>query len=147
MPYGSVEELLSLRPLGLDSSLPFTFTSSSKMDFNSFTLGSGRPLTILSIEHQEGQDDLVRCHVSVREGTSAEVRIPLSFRGEFYECESQDSFSLQEIMSSASLCCRRFHFSNAATKIGQSFVFSPIYKVQAIMNCEEKCLFISFIIK
>uniref|UniRef100_A0A8C7YAP0 Thymocyte selection associated family member 2 n=1 Tax=Oryzias sinensis TaxID=183150 RepID=A0A8C7YAP0_9TELE len=103
MPYSSLEEMLSLRPVSLDSCLPFTFTNRSKMTFGDLTLGAGKALTVLSIERQKGQEDQVRCHLKGSQETSAEVCIPMSFRGEFYECESEDSYSLQEIMSSPSL--------------------------------------------
>uniref|UniRef100_A0A3P9LDX5 Thymocyte selection associated family member 2 n=1 Tax=Oryzias latipes TaxID=8090 RepID=A0A3P9LDX5_ORYLA len=103
MPYSSLEEMLSLRPVSLDTCLPFTFTNRSKMTFGDFTLGAGKVLTVLSIEQQKGQEDQVRCHLKGSQETSAEVCIPMSFRGEFYECESEESFSLQEIMSSPSL--------------------------------------------
>uniref|UniRef100_A0A8C7YAX0 Thymocyte selection associated family member 2 n=1 Tax=Oryzias sinensis TaxID=183150 RepID=A0A8C7YAX0_9TELE len=114
MPYSSLEEMLSLRPVSLDSCLPFTFTNRSKMTFGDLTLGAGKALTVLSIERQKGQEDQVRCHLKGSQETSAEVCIPMSFRGEFYECESEDSYSLQEIMSSPSLRSRRFRFSNTA---------------------------------
>uniref|UniRef100_A0A3P9IWT8 Thymocyte selection associated family member 2 n=1 Tax=Oryzias latipes TaxID=8090 RepID=A0A3P9IWT8_ORYLA len=137
MPYSSLEEMLSLRPVSLDTCLPFTFTNRSKMTFGDLTLGAGKVLTVLSIEQQKGQEDQVRCHLKGSQETSAEVCIPMSFRGEFYECESEESFSLQEIMSSPSLRSRRFRFSNTA-KCQRPLIFSPIYQIQAIMSMRKK---------
>uniref|UniRef100_A0A3P8S9A4 Thymocyte selection associated family member 2 n=1 Tax=Amphiprion percula TaxID=161767 RepID=A0A3P8S9A4_AMPPE len=108
MPYSTVEEMMRLRPVDLQSCLPFTFTSRSKMTFGSFTLGAERALTVICIERHEGEEDRVRCHVRGQQGASAEVCIPLSSRGEFYECESEECFTLQEIMSSPALRSRRF---------------------------------------
>ncbi|KAM4581501.1 protein THEMIS2 [Odontesthes bonariensis] len=139
MPYSSIEELLSLRPVGLESSLPFTFSSHSKMTFGTLTLGPGRALTVLSIERHKGEEDQVRCHVKGQQEASAEVRIPLSSRGEFYECGSEECFTLQEIMSSPSLRSRRFHFINT-TKYEQPLVLSPVYQVHAIMNLRKNVL-------
>ncbi|KAM4568770.1 protein THEMIS2 [Fundulus diaphanus] len=139
MPYTSIEEMLSLRPVDLDDSLPFTFTSHSKMTFGSLTLGTGKALTVLSIERHNGEEGQVRCHVKGQTEASAEVCIPLSSRGEFYECESEESYTLKEIMSSPSLRSRRFRFVKT-TKCERVVVFSPIYQVQAIMNLRKNVL-------
>ncbi|KAM6994745.1 protein THEMIS2 [Tautogolabrus adspersus] len=139
MPYSSVEEMLSLRPVGLESCLPFTFTCRSKMTLGNFTLGAGRALTVLSIERREGKEDQVRCHVQGQQEASAEVCIPLSAQGEFRECESKECFTLQEIMSSPCLRSRRFRFINT-TKCEQPLILSPIYEVHAIMNLRKNVL-------
>uniref|UniRef100_A0A7N6F7L1 CABIT domain-containing protein n=1 Tax=Anabas testudineus TaxID=64144 RepID=A0A7N6F7L1_ANATE len=133
MPYSTVEEMVSLRPVGLESCLPFTFTSHSKMTFGNFTLGAGRALTILSVENLEGEESQVRCHVQGQQEASAEVYIPLSYHGEFYECESEECFTLKEIMSSPCLRSRRFRFVNT-TKYEHPLVFSPIYQVQNVLK-------------
>uniref|UniRef100_A0A672FGM1 Thymocyte selection associated family member 2 n=1 Tax=Salarias fasciatus TaxID=181472 RepID=A0A672FGM1_SALFA len=127
MPYNTVEELLSLRPVGLDSCLPFTFTSRSKITLGNLTLGAGKALTVISIERHEGQEDQVRCHVEGQQEVSAEVCIPLSSRGEFYECEGEERFTLQEIMSSPSLQSRKFRYVNTA-KCERTLVLSPVYQ-------------------
>lgn len=136
MPYSTIEEMVSLRPVGLDSCLPFTFTSHSKMTFGNLTLGEGRALTVLSVERHEGQEDQVRCLVRGQEEASAEVCIPISSRGHFYECESEERFTLREIMSSPPLRSRRFRFVNAA-KCDRPLILSPVYQVQAVMNCKN----------
>uniref|UniRef100_A0A665T4X3 Thymocyte selection associated family member 2 n=1 Tax=Echeneis naucrates TaxID=173247 RepID=A0A665T4X3_ECHNA len=53
MPYNSIEEMLSLRPVGLESCLPFSFTCSSKMTFENLTLGAGTALTVLFIDGEQ----------------------------------------------------------------------------------------------
>ncbi|XP_070822788.1 protein THEMIS2 [Chaetodon trifascialis] len=139
MPYNTVEEMVSLRPVGLESCLPFTFTCRSKMTFDNFTLGAGKALTVLSIERREGEEDQMRCHVQGQQETSAEVCIPLSCHGEFYECESDECFTLREIMSSATLRSRRFRFINT-TKCECPLVLTPVYQVHAIMNMRKNVL-------
>eukprot|EP00064_Thunnus_orientalis_P013781 superscaffoldBa00002298_g13821 len=139
MPYSTIEEMLSLRPVGLESCLPFTFASHSKMTFENFTLGAGRALTVLSIQRREGKEDQVRCHVQGKEGASAEVCIPLSSRGEFHECESEERFTLREIMSSPCLRSRKFRFINT-TKCDQPLILSPVYQVNAIMSLRKNVL-------
>ncbi|KAM3873297.1 protein THEMIS2 [Diretmus argenteus] len=136
MPYSTVEEMVSLRPLSLDCCLPFTFTSRSEMTFDDFTLGAGRAVTMLSVEQREGEEGRVRCHVQGQQGVSAEVLIPLSCQGEFYECESKECFTLRDIMSSPHLCSRRFCFSNT-TMCGRLLVLSPVYEVSAIMHLRK----------
>ncbi|KAL3059798.1 hypothetical protein OYC64_014404 [Pagothenia borchgrevinki] len=139
MPYTSVEEMVSLRPLDLESCLPFTFTNHSKITVGNFTLGAGRALTVLSIERREGEVDHVRCHVKGQQETSAEVCIPLSAQGEFKECESEERFTLREIMSSPCLCSRKFRFINT-TKCDRPLVLCPIYQVHAIMSMRKNVL-------
>ncbi|XP_041842903.1 protein THEMIS2 [Melanotaenia boesemani] len=139
MPYSSVEEMLSLRPVGLESCLPFTFTSHSKMTFGPLTLGAGTVLTVLTIERHQGEEDQVRCHVKGQQEAAAEVLIPLKFHGEFYECESEECFTLQDIMSSPFLRSRRFHFINT-TKYERPLILSPVYQVQAIMSLRKNVL-------
>ena len=128
--------MMSMRPVGLESCLPFTFTSRSKMTFDSVTLGAGKALTVLSIEQREGEEDRVRCHVQGQQEVSAEVLIPLSTRGDFVECESKECYTLQEIMSSPGLRSQRFRFENT-TKCQRPLVLSPIHQVNALMNCEQ----------
>lgn len=134
MPYNTVEEMVSLWPVGLDSCLPFTFTSRCELTFENFTLRAGRAVTMLAVEQREGEERHVCCRLKGLQGASAEVRIPLSCQGEFYECESNECFTLQEIMCSPHLSSRRFRFSKT-TKCGP-LVLSPVYQVQAIMHCE-----------
>ncbi|XP_076008749.1 protein THEMIS2 [Genypterus blacodes] len=139
MPYTSLEEMLSLRPVALNSCLPFIFTCHSKMTIDNFTLGADTVLTVLSVEQHEGEESQVRCHVQGQQGASAEVCIPLSSRGEFYECKSEESFSLQEIMTSPLLRSRRFHFDKRAMS-ERPLLLSPIYQVHAIMHLRKNVL-------
>lgn len=141
MPYSTVEEMISLRPVGLETSLPFTFISHTKLTLDNFTLGAGRTLTVLYIEHQDGEEDKLHCQVRGQQETTAEVSIPLSLHGEFSECESEECFTLQEIVSSPYLLSRRFYFVNT-TKSQRPLHLTPIYQVQAIMNCKKKNSFL-----
>ncbi|XP_034029942.1 protein THEMIS2 [Thalassophryne amazonica] len=139
MSYSSLEELVSLRPVGLESSLPVTFISHSKITFDNFTLGAGKPLTILSIDRHEGEEDQVCCQVQGQQGVLAKVCIPISTRGEFCECESKDYFTLRQIMSSSCLRSCRFRFTTT-TMYKQPFVVSPIYQVHAVMSMRKNVL-------
>ncbi|KAI3361210.1 hypothetical protein L3Q82_013410 [Scortum barcoo] len=139
MPYSTIEEMVSLRPVGLESCLPFTFTCHSKMTLGNFTLGAGKVLTVLSIERPVGEEAQVRCHIRGQQEASAEICIPLSSQGEFSECESEECFTLQEIMSSPCLRSRRFRFMNT-TKYERPLLLSPVYQVQAIMSLRKNVL-------
>ncbi|XP_030013953.1 protein THEMIS2 isoform X2 [Sphaeramia orbicularis] len=139
LPYNTVEEMLKLRPVGLESCLPFTFSSRTKMTFGNFTLGSGRALTVLSTEQPEGKEGHVRCHIQGQQEASAEVCIPFSTRGEFYERESEECFTLQEIMSSSCLRSRKFRFINK-TKSEKPLILTPVYQVHAIMSLRKNIL-------
>lgn len=140
MPYSTVEEMMSLRPVGLETSLPFTFVSHTKLTVDNFTLGAGRTLTVLYIDRQDGEEDKLRCQIRGQQDTTAEVSIPLSLHGEFSECESEECFTLREIMSSPYLLSRRFYFINT-TKYERPLRLTPVYQVQAIMNRKKKPYF------
>ncbi|CAN9513816.1 unnamed protein product [Ophioblennius macclurei] len=139
MPYETLKEMLSLRPVGLESSLPFTFTNRCKMTFDNLTLWAENALTVLSIERHEGQEDQARCRVDGQQDASVEVRIPLSLRGEFYECEGEERFTLQEIMSSRNLQSQKFRFDNIK-KCERTLRISPVYQVHAIMSLRKNVL-------
>ncbi|XP_072317399.1 protein THEMIS2 [Eucyclogobius newberryi] len=139
LPYSTVEEILKLRPLDLESSLPFTFTSRTKITIDNFTLSPGKELTVRCIKRLEDGKEYVRCFIPGQQDTSAEVCIPLSTKGEFYECESEECFTLTEIMTSSCLRSRRFRFANT-TKLQQPLLFSPVYQVHAIMNLRQNVL-------
>lgn len=130
MPYSSVEEMMTLRPVPLKSSLPFTFTSRSNLTFDNFTVKEGTVLTVLSLK-----EDKLRCKVQGQHEASAEVFVPLSLQGEFMECESKECFTLQEIISAPSLLSRKFHL--IGSKCDRQLVLTPVYQVHAVMNCER----------
>lgn len=130
MPYSSVEEMVTLRPVPLESSLPFTFISCSKLTLDNFTLGKGTALTVLSTEK-----DKLRCKIHGQHEASAEVFVPLSLQGEFMECESEECFTLQEIMSTPSLLSRKFQLNSS--KRDRQLVLTPVYQVYAVMNCKR----------
>lgn len=131
MPYSSLEEMVSLLPVGLDTVGSFSFVSRSELTINNFTVAAGQALTLLSSE-----EGCVRCRVVGAEGSTAEVRVPLKHYGAFYECQSEHGYSLQEILSSTRLGSRRFR-SLKAKACGGPLVFTPIYQIQAIMH--SKC--------
>uniref|UniRef100_A0A8C5EAR9 Thymocyte selection associated family member 2 n=1 Tax=Gouania willdenowi TaxID=441366 RepID=A0A8C5EAR9_GOUWI len=110
VPCGTIEELLSVRPVGLDSYLPFTFISRTKMILHDFTVGAETPMTVLSVKRNEGEEHQVQCCVQGQQ--SANVDIPLSTKGEFVECEREECYTLQEIISLPHLKSRKFCFAN-----------------------------------
>ncbi|KAM9852606.1 protein THEMIS2 [Aulostomus maculatus] len=139
MPYSSVEEMVKMRPVSISSSLPFTFTSCSKMTFDNLTLGAGKNLTVLSMERRENEEYNLRCHVEGHQDASAEVCIPLSTRGEFRVCEGMERYTLQEIVSSPFLCSQRFCLINSSL-CERPLLLSPVYTVHAVMNLRKNVL-------
>lgn len=87
-------------------------------------------LTVLSIK-----EDKLRCKVQGQHEASAEIFVPLSLKGEFMECECKECFTLQEIMSTPSLLSRKFHL--ISSKCDHQLVLTPVYLVQAVMNCKH----------
>ncbi|KAM9797837.1 protein THEMIS2 [Neosynchiropus ocellatus] len=139
MAYRSVEEMVKMRPVSLCSSLPFTFTSHTKLSLDNLTVGAGRALTVIILESREGEEDHLRCHLQGAHEAAAEVRLPLSTRGEFYVCEGQECFTLEEIMSSPYLRSQKFRFINT-TMCDRPLILSPIYQIHAIMNMRKEIL-------
>lgn len=137
IPYSSVEEMVTLMPVTLESSSSFTFTSCSKIAFENLTVGAGTVLTVLSIDQQEGKEDKLRCKVQGHH-EAAEVVIPLSVRGQFAECEQEECFTLSQILSSPLLNSRRFRF--IGNKCDRQLVLTPVYQIHAIMNCKRNIL-------
>ncbi|XP_053736938.1 protein THEMIS2 isoform X2 [Synchiropus splendidus] len=94
---------------------------------------------MIFMESREGEEDHLRCHIQGAHEAAAEVRLPLSTRGEFYVCEGQECFTLQEIMSSPDLRSQRFRFINT-TMCDRPLILSPIYEIHAIMNMRKEIL-------
>uniref|UniRef100_A0A8C5EF91 Thymocyte selection associated family member 2 n=1 Tax=Gouania willdenowi TaxID=441366 RepID=A0A8C5EF91_GOUWI len=137
VPCGTIEELLSVRPVGLDSYLPFTFISRTKMILHDFTVGAETPMTVLSVKRNEGEEHQVQCCVQGQQ--SANVDIPLSTKGEFVECEREECYTLQEIISLPHLKSRKFCFANTI-KCARTLVFTPVFQIHAITNSENNLL-------
>ncbi|XP_068613789.1 protein THEMIS2 [Brachionichthys hirsutus] len=124
-----LEEMACLRPVGLESCLPFSYISRSEMTFD-LTLREEGTLTALSSEQRKGEDSGLRSHV---QGRQEEVCAPLPCPEEFSEGVGKECFTLREIMSSPRLRRRRFLSLNA-TKCEKSLVFTPVFQVHAIMH-------------
>ncbi|KAA0702850.1 Protein THEMIS2 [Triplophysa tibetana] len=136
LPYYTIEEIVGLCPVGVDVCSSFSFISKDKLKIDNFTLPAEEELTILSLEVAEDGERQARCQTTGQNMVSAEILLPLSLKGEFYECESDRGYSLQEIMSSARLSTRRFR-STIVKHIEGSFIFSPVYEIKAIMQMRK----------
>lgn len=123
---------MGLCPVGVDACGSFTFICQTELTIDNFTLSAGKQLTLLSVEEARNGERLARCQVFGQNMASAEILLPLDLRGEFYECQSDRGYSLQEIMSSSRLSCRRFR--NTDENSGSLLVFSPVYEISAIMQ-------------
>nr|XP_021322486.1 protein THEMIS2 isoform X2 [Danio rerio] len=136
LPYNTVEELVGLCPVGVDACGSFTFRSTQELIVDNFTLAPDEHLSLLSVEVSEDGERLARCQVLGHNMAYAELLLPLSLKGEFYECEDERGYFLQEIMSSARLSCRRFCNTNTKSS-GGLLMFSPVYEISAIMHLRK----------
>lgn len=127
---------MSLRPVGLDASLSFRFTCHTELKLEDFTVGAGNTLSVLYVDRQDGREDRLCCRVQGQQDSTALVSIPFSACGEFSEVESEERFTLQEIVSSPTLLSRRFRFVNT-TMAECSVRLSPVYQVHALMNRKQ----------
>ncbi|XP_072535847.1 protein THEMIS2 [Salminus brasiliensis] len=136
LPYNTIEEMVGLQPVGVDACGSFTFVNRNEMTIENFTVSAGREITLLSVEISADGNRYARCQLMGQQGVSAEVLIPVSCHGEFYECENERGYSLQEIMLSDRLCKRRFR-KTKSNKCGSPLIFTPIYQVQGIMHMRK----------
>ncbi|XP_062848385.1 protein THEMIS2 [Trichomycterus rosablanca] len=136
LPYSTIEEIVGLLPVGVDACGSFTFVSTDDLIIENLTLPAGQALTFLSEVLGDDGTRYARCRMIGQQEASAEVYIPLSCCGEFYECEHERSYSLQEIILSDRLCKRRF-CKTTSNKSSAILYFSPIYQVQAIMHMRK----------
>lgn len=136
MPYSSVEEMISLRPVGLDSCLSLAFTCHTDVKLDDFTVSAGKTLSVLYMDRQYGKEDVLCCRLQGQQDSTALVSIPLSVCGQFTECESEERFTVMDIISSPFLRSRRFCFLNT-TKSNRPLCLSPIYQVHALMNRKQ----------
>uniref|UniRef100_A0A8C1NVY0 Thymocyte selection associated family member 2 n=1 Tax=Cyprinus carpio TaxID=7962 RepID=A0A8C1NVY0_CYPCA len=103
LPYNTIEEIVGLCPVGVDACGSFTFICQNELTIDNFTLPAGKQLTLLSVEVARNGERLARCQVVGQNMASAEILLPMALRGEFYECQSDRGYSLQEIMASSRL--------------------------------------------
>lgn len=136
MPYSSVEEMISLRPVGLDACLSFAFTCQTDLKLEGFTVGAGKTLSVLCVDRQHDKEETLCCRFLGQQDSTALVSIPLSACGEFTECESEERFTLPEIIASPFLQSRRFCLVNTAMS-DRPLRLSPIYQVHALMNRKQ----------
>ncbi|KAK2903482.1 hypothetical protein QQF64_009414 [Cirrhinus molitorella] len=136
LPYNTIEEIVGLCPVGVDVCGSFTFISQNELTIDNFTLPAGKQLTLLSVEVARNGESLARCQLVGQNMASAEMLLPLSLKGEFYECQSDRGYSLQEIMSSSRLSCRHFQSINEKSSRGL-LVFSPVYEISGIMHMRK----------
>ncbi|XP_051574203.1 protein THEMIS2-like isoform X2 [Myxocyprinus asiaticus] len=127
---------LPIQHSGVDAFGSFTFISSSELTVDNFTLPAGKQLTLLSVELDEDGERRARCQLVGQNVASAELLLPLSLKGDFYECEGDRSYSLQEITSSVRLSSRRFRSTNVKNS-GGPLIFSPVYEIKAIMQMRK----------
>ncbi|XP_052002702.1 protein THEMIS2-like [Xyrauchen texanus] len=136
LPYSTIEEIVGLCPVGVDAFGSFTFFSSSELTVDNFTLPAGKHLTLLSVEFDDDGERQARCQLVGQNVASAEIQLPLSLKGDFYECEEDRGYTLQEITSSVRLSSRRFRSTNMKNS-GGPLIFSPVYEIKAIMQLRK----------
>lgn len=124
--------MVGLLPVGMDALGSFTFFSNNELIIENLTVPAGTMITLLSVELKKDGESFTRCRLMGQQEASAEVCIPFSYQGDFYECQNDRAYSLHEIMDSARLCRRRFCATKQ--KCGNPLFFSPIYQIQGIMH-------------
>lgn len=133
LPYSTIEEIVGLQPVGVDAFGSFTFFSKNELLIEKLTVPAGTEMTLLTVELNKNGKSFARCCLKGQQDSSAEVHIPLSCHGEFYECKNDRGYSLHEIMFSSRLCSRRF-YKTKPNKCGSPLFFNPVYEIRGIMH-------------
>ncbi|KAK3551633.1 hypothetical protein QTP70_020841 [Hemibagrus guttatus] len=136
LPYNTIEEIVGLVPVGVDAFGSFTFFSKNELIIENLTVPAGTKMTLLTIDLNKDRESFVRCRLTGQQEASAEVHIPFSCHGEFYECQNDRGYSLHEIMCSSRLCRRRF-CKATPNKCGIPLFFNPVYEIQGIMHMRK----------
>ncbi|KAJ8405105.1 hypothetical protein AAFF_G00330260 [Aldrovandia affinis] len=138
MPFCSVEEMVYFIPTEPDARDTFSFTCRHDLVLECSRVAAGEAIALLSVERQDGKEDgegQARCCLIGRK-KAAEFLVPLSLRGEFYECDSSHSYSVREIVTSPRLWSRRYRRAKA-TKCSGPLILRPVYQVQVIMHMRK----------
>lgn len=124
---------MGLLPVGMDACGSFSFLSKNELIIENLSVPAETEIALLTVELNTDGGRFARCRLKGHQEAFAEVLIPFSLHGEFYECQNERGYSLHEIMSSARLCRRRFCKTKPKDG-GSPLIFSPIYQIQGIMH-------------
>ncbi|XP_075459894.1 protein THEMIS2 isoform X2 [Ascaphus truei] len=129
--YDTIEKLKSVLSSG-DSTESFWFASHSDFVVGDHMISKRQPIKCVSIS-ASSQASYAKC--CTKEGSKCiSLKIPISTEGEFYECDSNKLYSLEEVLQSPAL----LRHSLKCSSIGNgSYSLSPVYETSTIMQMRK----------
>lgn len=138
-PYTSVEEIIQAKELVRQNSEEITFCSMTDIITDQYTIRSREPITVISTVVQAGQ----RFADCIVDGNLEQLHVMLPFvlKGQFNECEDDKLFTVNDIIESQTLTRRKVMLAetegiNTPYHCKGPLIISPVYEIQAIMNCK-----------
>ncbi|XP_069479162.1 protein THEMIS2 isoform X2 [Ambystoma mexicanum] len=127
MVYSSIEEIGN-KFTNCKDRQSFSFASKVDLMFNKHLIKALEPILWRGLS---SDCKYAKC-ITREEYGNVCIKIPLTLKGEFYECEEEQKvYSLSEILQSTVLLKQRLTCSIVSR---HSFVLTPVYEVQAIMQ-------------
>ncbi|XP_051892424.1 protein THEMIS isoform X2 [Pristis pectinata] len=140
-PFTSIEEIIKSTEIRKQSSEVITFQSMTDIVTDHAVIQKGELITVISTVVYEGQmyaDCVVDGHCE-----QFHVRLPFMLKGQFNECESDNSYTVQDIIESQTLTRRRVRLAETEgicvpKHFNGALIISPVYEIQAIMNLRKE---------
>ncbi|XP_075707257.1 protein THEMIS2 [Rhinoderma darwinii] len=108
----------------------YWFTSQSDFTVGEYVIQKLLPIQLLSADKNTGCGE---CYVF--EGPdSYNIKIPLSTRGQFYECENENLYTLEQILQDPGLTKLNFRCKNIGTGV---YRICPAYEIKTIMQMRK----------
>ncbi|XP_072356973.1 protein THEMIS [Scyliorhinus torazame] len=140
-PFTSVEEIIKSIEAENQNPELITFQSLGDIIANDVVIGKGEPITVTSTEFREGRM-YADCIVD-GDFEQVHVALPFTLKGEFYECEDENLYTVKDIIESKVLTKKRIRL--AETKgvcmpkhFNGALMLSPVYEIQAIMHYRKE---------
>nr|XP_056712202.1 protein THEMIS [Euleptes europaea] len=141
-PYVNVEEILRKVCIGPTQLQHPCFYCSGDLEVENISINQGEKIIFSSVEDNNGTLT-VSCRVQRNDQRHAFL-LPISQKGDFYESEDNQIYSLKEVAEwkIPKSRCRHVVFTNICNKFPVDFdgcvVLSPIYEVQAVMKFQKE---------
>lgn len=154
-PYANVEEIVRTVLIGPTESQQPCFYCSQDIDAETLTIKQGEKIIFNSMEDSTGLLT-VSCGVIRNEQMHTFV-LPLSQKGDFYEWEDDQLYSIKEIAewSIPKSRSRSVILTNACSMVDSThllpvdvegcLVLAPIYEVQAVMKCKSVHIIVKYL--
>ncbi|XP_041069675.1 protein THEMIS isoform X2 [Carcharodon carcharias] len=142
-PFTSVEEIIKSLGIENQNSEAISFQSLTDIITDHAVIGKGEPITVVSTEYHEGQM-YADCIVD-GDFEQVHVALPFTLKGEFYECQDDNLYTVKDIIESKVLTKRRVRLDETKgicmpKHFNGALVLSPVYEIQAIMHYRKEAV-------